>query len=404
MQEIEIVLLTSFSIIFYCCFLWFIVFFKERKHVFDSPIPKRFPSVTFLVPIHNGEKYVKKCFDSLLGLEYPKEINIIAIDDGSTDNTAKIVRKYKNVQLIQQERRGKAAAMNNGLKHVKTELVACMDVDSFPKKDYLMKIIGHMEKKGTAVVTPALKVSSSNTLLRKTQWIEYLYMIFLRKAFSVLNSEFVIPGPGGMYKTEALKKIGGFDEDNLTEDTEIAFRFQSKGYKITNSINAMVYTSIPGNFKSLFKQRVRWYRGYLNNVKKYFYMIGNPKYGNLGLFLMPANLLCIFLFSFLLIFQICIFVNNTVNSLIDWSYIGFAIIDPGIRTMDFIDMNMFFALVSIIITMVFLRFSIKYSGEKVELRKKLGNYLSFLFIYPFLVLSFWFISFIYEIFGVRKEW
>lgn len=405
MQPIDFVYMGIYGVMIYCSVLWFSVFFRNRKHVFINPIPKRFPSITFLIPAYNGGKCIKKCIDALFKLEYPKKkLKVIVIDDGSTDNTADVVRKYKNVKLIRQKHAGKGAALNNGLKHVKTELIGCMDVDSFPATDYLIELVGNLEDKNIAIGTPAMKIYKTNTLIRKIQWIEYIFMIFLRKAFSIFNCEFVVPGPGGIYKASILKNLGGWDENNLTEDTEIAFRFQDNRYKIKNSINAFVYTNGPKNFKELWKQRIRWYRGYLQNVRKYAHMIAKPKYGNLGLFLLPMNLLWILIFGFMLFSQIYLLTGNVMTFIIDWSHIGFAIMPIHINFAMLLDLYTFFAVTFFFMVILLLGFAITYAGEKVNLKKRIKLYLSFFFIYPFMISIFWLTSFIYEVLGVKRKW
>ena len=405
METIDFIYLGIYTIMIYCSVLWFSVFFRNRKSVYDNPKPKRFPSITFLVPVHNGRKNIRKCLDSLLDLKYPKEkLNVIVIDDGSTDSTAEVVRKYKDVKLIQQEHSGKASAMNNGLKYVTTELVGCMDADSFPTKDYLMNLVGYLEDKKISVATPAMRVLKTDSIPRKIQWIEYNVMIFLRKAFSLFNCEFVIPGPGGLYKTSVLKKLGGFDEGNLTEDTEIAFKLQDHGYKIKNSINAYVYTDDPKNFKSLWKQRIRWYRGYLQNVKKYSHMIARPKYGNLGLFLLPMNLLWIFIFAFMLFSQLYLWSGDAISFITDWSHIGFNMMPIHFRVSSFLDIYTFFAITFFIITLLLFGFSTTYAGEKINLRKRIKSYLAFFFIYPFLMSMFLLMAFVYEATGAKRKW
>ncbi|MEM5879483.1 MAG: glycosyltransferase [Candidatus Aenigmatarchaeota archaeon] len=374
--------------------------------MFYNPEPKTFPSITFLVPAHNEEKNIGKCLESILNLNYPKDkLKVIVIDDGSTDNTGKIVKKFKKVKLIRQKNLGKAAALNNGLKHVKTELVACMDADSFPDENFLVKMVGYIERREVASVTPAIKVFEPKTLMQKIQWVEYLWSIFLRKLFNFFDCQYVTPGPGSIYKTSVLKKLGGFDENNLVEDTEIALRLVKNGYKIENSIDAYTYTNAPKDFKKLFAQRLRWYRGYIQNVFKYSKMIANPKYGNLGFFVLPINFVWMFILGFLLFSQIFTLAWNGLQYLMSWYHIKFAILQPEIRVDIFlIDFYTYFFLLFLIMSLFILWVSIVFSGEKVDLKKKFSFYLSYILIYPFLISIFWLSSIIYEIVGARRKW
>jgi cellulose synthase/poly-beta-1,6-N-acetylglucosamine synthase-like glycosyltransferase len=406
MKLIDIIYIFVYAVMIYCSILWFGAYLKNRKIIFKIPKAKRFPSITFLIPAYNAEKTIKKTIDSLFNLKYPKKkMKIIVIDDGSTDNTAKIAKQYKNVKLIRQKHGGKGSALNNGLKHVKTELVACMDADSLPEKDYLLKMVGYLEKKDVAAVTPALKVAETDSLMRKIQWVEYLFSIFLRKVFSIFQSQYVVPGPGGIYKASALKKVGGFDENSLTEDMEIAFKLIDSGYRLENSISAFVDTDCPKNFKGLYKQRIRWYRGYWQNVKKYSYMIGNLKYGNLGFFLLPINFVWMFVLAFLFFTPIILGIKNSIEYFINWSYIGYAIMLPEIRfDIIFLDFFTFFNALFLVLNLIVIWVSVRASREKIELKKRIKFYLAFLFIYPVLISIFWILSMIFELFGVKRKW
>ncbi|MEM5855756.1 MAG: glycosyltransferase family 2 protein, partial [Candidatus Aenigmatarchaeota archaeon] len=192
---------------------------------------------------------------------------------------------------------------------------------------------------------------------------------------------------------------------NIAEDTEIAFRIIDKGYRIENSINAYVYTEAPSNFKGLYKQRIRWYRGYIQNVVKYSKMVFNPKYGNLGFFLLPMNFVWMFILSFLFFSQIFTLLWNFAQYFISWYHIKFAVILPEMRVDIFlIDFYTYFFFLFLLLTLFTLWLSIVFSGEKVDLKKKLSFYLSYILIYPFLISIFWILSIIYELAGVKKKW
>ena len=410
MQFIDIVYLSLYFVMLYSSILWFTVFFSYRNNFFKNPKPKNFSSISFLIPVHNEKKNIKKCIISLLNLDYPKEkIKIFVVDDGSTDCTKKIVlkiaKKLKNIKLIEQEHKGKGAAINNGLRYVKTELVACMDADSSPDKNYLKKMIGYFNDEKVGLVTPALKVAKVDSLMRKIQWIEYLFSIYLRKLFSYFQCQYVAPGPGSIYRTEILKKIGGFDEKNLTEDMEIAFRFVDKNYKTENCVDAYVKTDSPKDFMELFGQRIRWYRGYIQNVKKYSHMILNPKFGDIGMFLLPINFFWMFALVFLLFAPLYTLINSSISYIVYWGYINYHLmpleIEMSVLSIDFYS---FFGVLFLLFTMLIIWASIYSSREKIELKKRLVFYIAFMLLYPILISLFWTFSIFFEILGVKRKW
>lgn len=411
MQTLDIMLIGVYTFMLYSSILWLVVFFKHKNKIFTTHSSKiNFPSVTFLIPTYNEEKNIRKCIEKIFSLNYPKnKINVIVIDDGSTDKTSEIVKqcqkKYPNLKLLKQKHKGKAAALNFGLKHVKTELVISMDADSFPEKNYLVKTVGIFAKdKKIAAVTPAIKITKTDTWIRKIQWLEYIYQLFLRKLFSIFGCEYVIPGPGGIYRTALLKKIGGWDENSLTEDMEVTFRMREKGYKIFNVPTAYTYTEAPKDFWGLWKQRIRWYRGYLENVRKYAHMIGNPQYGNWGIFFLPANFLWIFTLGFLFfsfLYEVSI---KLLNSLIAWQCMKYLIILPKFElSILYLSSFTFFHLVFLTLGLLSIWLSITIAKEKLNL-KELDRCLLFLFVYPILLTLWWIAALLLEISKRKKKW
>jgi cellulose synthase/poly-beta-1,6-N-acetylglucosamine synthase-like glycosyltransferase len=129
----------------------------------------------------------------------------------------------------------------------------------------------------------------------------------------MLNGIHVTPGPFSAYRKEFFEKHGYFDENNLTEDIEIALRIQKNHYKIENSINAPVYTVAPNNFMALLKQRMRWYYGFVKNIRKNKDLF-NSKYGYLGLLLLPSSIISVSL-AIIIFFY---FLYKNIGLLIDW--------------------------------------------------------------------------------------
>ena len=119
-----------------------------------------------------------------------------------------------------------------------------------------------------------------------------------------LNCIHVTPGPFSVYKTAVIKKIGWYDEQTITEDLEIAIRLQKYHYRIIQTFDALVETTAPDTWKALFRQRVRWYKGSVDNSLRYRELIFNQRYGDFGMIRMPTIILSgvlaiIILFTFL---------------------------------------------------------------------------------------------------------
>lgn len=279
--------LTLFVGIFYL-----ITFFDNREKISDPKV-KRFPKISIVVPAYNEAGTIRKSLESLLKLDYPKDkLEIVVVDDGSSDDTFNIAKEFSQIRSFTKVNGGKGSAVNLGIEKAKGEFIVILDADSFVSQNILFKMLGYFENSRVMAVTPTLKVYNPKGFWQKIQHIEYLFSLFFRKIFSFLDSVYVTPGPFSIYRKSFFKEHGNFDENNWTEDLEIALRIQAAGYDIENSINAEVFTVAPNNFKDLLQQRIRWYTGVIDNVYAYRHMVGF-KNGNLGAFVLPIMVLSI---------------------------------------------------------------------------------------------------------------
>ena len=399
-------LFLAFNLIaIYLSIIWIVVYFSNKRNIFKNPIIKKLPPVTILVPAHNEEKNIEKCLNSVKKIDYPKnKLKIIVINDGSTDRTAEIVKKFKGITLINKERGGKASALNHAMKFVDTDLIVCMDADSYPTKNYLKRAVGYFKDSKVAAVSTAIKIKKVSTISSKIQWVEYVISVVFRKLFAILECQFVVPGAGGIYRAATIREVGGFDSESLTEDMEMALRLQTKGYKIENCLNGYVYTECPKGFKDLFKQRMRWYRGYLENFKKYFTLFLNPKYGNLGVFFMPMTILWIFIITSMLLVQIGTFIYDSINGLILWSLIDYAIVFPTISISLFNIDSLTLALCISLITGLFLSWIGIRTGGINKIKGRKIFYIIYFLVYPLLFAFFWLCAIILDLFKVKKKW
>ena len=287
--------------LYFSIFLLLVYF--DKKNIFktehSSLNPKAEPLVSILVPAYNEENTILKTLISIQELDYPKtKLEVIVIDDGSKDNTKQIVQEYIKdkpyFSLISHPNMGKAASMNKALKIAKGEFFACLDADSFVHPLTLKKMLSQYYQKNypnLAIITPAMKVYQPKNILQKIQWLEYLVIILIARVSSHLDSLYVAPGPFSLYRTEIIRRLGGFDEESIVEDQEIAYKVQKNNYRVTQCFDGYVYTVAPKQFKPFYRQRKRWYLGSIICLKKYKQMIANRKYGDFGMMQMTKNVL-----------------------------------------------------------------------------------------------------------------
>lgn len=288
MQLIIIIYMILFFFGIFFLMLFALLHYKNRIKLYEYPIPKVYPSISILVPAYNEEDSLEGTVESLIKLDYPKDKKqIIIINDGSKDKTADIAlalsKKYKNILFIDKPNSGKANSLNQGIKSATGELFAVVDADSYPKPDSLKKMIGYFEDPIVAAVTSRVLVRNKKNLLEKYQVLDYSIIAWTRKLLDFVDSVYVTNGPLSVYRTSVVRKVGGFDPKNLTEDIELTWNLLSKGYKTKMSYSSIVYTVVPDKFNVWVNQRVRWNLGGLQTAHKYRkYMFRNTEqmFGN----------------------------------------------------------------------------------------------------------------------------
>lgn len=297
---IDISMWIIYFVSLYFSVFWLVTFIEAKQQTAKRISLKQYPFVSVLIPAHNEALQIHRSMRSVAQLDYPKEkYEVIVIDDGSTDTTAEQVKivmqksSSRNLFLLSQKKSGKAAALNYGLERAKGDFFACLDADSSVDKNALKAMLAIFEENDQqlAIVTPCMHVEQPKTLLQKFQRVEYIMAVFIQRLMGTIDCIYVAPGPFSLYRTEVIRKLGGFEQGNLTEDQEIAYRVQKHHYKIKQCPTAEVHTIAPRDMKGLYKQRNRWFKGSLLNWIKYRKLCLNRNYGDFGFFQMPLNLM-----------------------------------------------------------------------------------------------------------------
>jgi len=268
------------------------------------------PSVAVIVPCYNEGETVAKTCESLLALEYPKDkLEIILVDDGSTDNTPRAMAQFATnpqVKIIRKENGGKHTALNAGIAATTAEIVGCLDADSFVESNALRELVPCFEDEHIAAVTAAMSVHQPKGLIQHMQNAEYIFGITMRHTLASVNGLYVTPGPFSFYRHSVINELGGFRYGHQTEDMEMALRIQQAGYGIGNAPHARVYTKTPNTLSGLIKQRTRWTTGFIRNITgEYRNLVGNHRHDALGMLVLPCALIAIF--SGILLFSVTLF-------------------------------------------------------------------------------------------------
>jgi len=278
------------------------------------------PSIAVIVPCYNEEETITATCESLLALEYPTDkLEVILVDDGSTDGTAAAIAQFAGhpqVRIISKENGGKHTALNAGIASTSAEFIGCLDADSFVEPDALHEIVPCFADARVAAVTAAMSVHRPKNLIEHMQNAEYIFGIAYRHAFASINGLYVTPGPFSFYRRSTVLALGGFRFGHQTEDMEMALRIQQAGYGIENAPRARVYTKAPSTVATLVKQRTRWTTGFLRNIfGEYRGLIGNREHGVLGVLVLPAALLSVGSGILLFLYMLYELIRNSLIAL-----------------------------------------------------------------------------------------
>ncbi|MCC7436251.1 glycosyltransferase family 2 protein [Candidatus Nomurabacteria bacterium] len=320
-----------YTIIFLAVYVqvfFLVTFFERRKHLNkvhkeDLPILQSFPTVAVIVPAWNEGTTVHGTVKSLLDLDYPKDrLEVLVIDDGSTDNTWEEISKYKDhpqVKIFQKENGGKHTAVNFGIDNTNADFISCLDADSFVAPDALKRIINLFQKKPDVMaVAPSLIIHKPKNIIQHAQRVEYNMSTYNKRMLAYLGAIHVTPGPFSVFRKEVFEKIGKFRKAHNTEDQEIAYRMQEHHMKIDHCHTAYVYTSSPNTVKKLYKQRLRWIYGFIQNTIDYRRLIFKTRYGNFSFFTLPSGIISIIAvcyLSFALLYNLTIFVIKKITEI-----------------------------------------------------------------------------------------
>ena len=390
-----------------------ITFIENRKKIINRKntiILNSYPEVTIIVPGFNEENTIEKTVKSLLQLNYPKDkLKIFLIDDGSTDKTLDIMNKfivYPNIKVFHQKNGGKHTALNFGLENTDSPFVGCLDADSMVHEESLVRIMSYFENNPNIMATaPSIIVTSPKGIIQNAQKAEYYMSVYVKKMLGFLGGIHVTPGPFTIFRKKVFDDLGPYHHAHNTEDMEIAYRMQKNYYKIDQCNDAYVYTNTPNTVKKLYKQRLRWIYGFINNTIDYRNIIFRKKYGNFSLLTVPAGIISIFAASYLFGKTLYEIVNFLFSKIVEYKTAGF-FAGSKIPTIDFFFVNTQSFVLYVTIVLYFLVILSIVLGRKIS-QDKWGlsmDMIYFFFIYS-VIAPFWLMNAVYNtIRSKRPAW
>jgi cellulose synthase/poly-beta-1,6-N-acetylglucosamine synthase-like glycosyltransferase len=312
---------------------------RRRRHAggdaaFASPLT---PGISVLLPACNEEAGIVESVRSLLSLRYPK-LEVIVVDDGSSDGTLEclsrafelapvrkalragvetmpvvgtyVSRRHPELVVLEKENGGKADALNAGVNIARHEFVCAIDADAIIEERALLRVaLPILDDPELVVATGGIvriangctvdhgrvtEVRLPRSRLATLQVVEYLRAFLIgRVGWSRMNALLIISGAFGLFRRSLVEAVGGWWTGTVGEDVELVVRLhrylreRAEDYRIAFVPDPVCWTEAPEDLRTLGRQRRRWHRGLAQTMWRHKRMLGNPRYGVLGLLAFP---------------------------------------------------------------------------------------------------------------------
>jgi biofilm PGA synthesis N-glycosyltransferase PgaC len=352
-----------------------------------------YPPITVLIAAYNEEKSIK---DTLLSIErqnYPGELQVIVINDGSQDRTADIVRElqqeYAWLSLVDLKQNGrKANALNQGLKFAEHELVLTVDADSYLYHNAMQSIVERYKQDppNTRAVAGTILVRNSREswLTRSQEWDYFHGIAAIKRMQSLCQGTLVAQGAFSLHDKQTLLEVGGWPEC-VGEDIVLTWALLNAGYRVGHCEDACLFTNVPSTIGQFIRQRQRWARGMLEAFRQHPSILLK---GRLSTFLIYWNLFypwldLAFTFSFIPGLVLALFGH-------------FWIVGP-----------MTLAVMPLALAISLLMFSIErlmFTHVGLRVRRNILGFFIYVFAYSLLVQPASVLGYVDEIFKTRKKW
>jgi cellulose synthase/poly-beta-1,6-N-acetylglucosamine synthase-like glycosyltransferase/peptidoglycan/xylan/chitin deacetylase (PgdA/CDA1 family)/spore germination protein YaaH len=247
----------------------------SRREQAREPVPPIDPTrfVSVLIPAFNEARVIETSVRRVLESE-EVELEVIVIDDGSTDGTSEIVMEAfhgdPRVRVLTLPNGGKAVALNRGMTMAKGDVIVALDADTQFETTTIARLARWFADEEIGAVAGNAKVGNRVNLVTRWQGVEYVTAQNLeRRALARFDAITVVPGAVGAWRRTALDAVGGYPVDTLAEDQDLTIAIQRAGWRVAYDVDAVAWTEAPETFRALAKQRFRWAFGTLQCLWKH---------------------------------------------------------------------------------------------------------------------------------------
>ena len=271
---------------------------RHRRWVRARPNGPRvapWPTVSIAVPAHDEARVIAKTILALQGLRHPdgpSAMEIIVIDDGSTDATAAVALHAAvgpiATRVISQPPAKKAGALNRAFAEARGDVVVVIDADTVVDPGLIEAFLPHYDDPTVGAVAGNVKVGNQRSIFGKLQALEYVVSLNLdRRAQAAANVMAVVPGAAGSFRRSAVLAAGGYSADTLVEDADLTVTLLGDGWRVPYEPGAVAYTEAPQTLRDVVRQRRRWAFGTVEVLLKHRELLLSRRAGRVGLLGLP---------------------------------------------------------------------------------------------------------------------
>lgn len=357
-----------------------------------------FPGVTVLVAAYNEASAIEDTLTSLSRQDYSGPLEVLVLNDGSTDDTVKIIQQTLEMlelgpnatfRLMDFEKnRGKSEVLNDGLREAAHELIVTIDGDCWVRADGMTKIVGRLlsDPKDTQAVAGAVMVRNSraNLLTRAQEWDYFHGIAAVKRMQAMYHGTLVAQGAFSLYRRGALEEVGGWPEC-VGEDIVVSWALLERGYRIGYAANALAFTNVPEKFRQFALQRKRWSRGLIEAFKKHWQLLFRRRLSTIFVWWNVCFLPLDLVYSF-------VFIPGLVLACFGYFYIA------GPLTLAVLP------LAALWNSVIFRIQRDMYDTVDLKVRRNIGGFLFYSLAYSLLMQPVCVWGYVVELLGMRKKW
>jgi len=360
--------------------------YRQSKLQLDGNLP----GVSILIAAYNEEETLPETFRGLANQDYPGEVEVIVVDDGSSDDTLNYLRSLRKpcLEVISIRHQGKAAALNAGLEAVSHRVLVTIDADTFLHPQALRRIVARLMQTPEAAAvagTVLAKNSRASHFTRLQEWDYFLGIGAVKRQQSMYRGTLVAQGAFSAFRTGVVRSARGWP-NRIGEDIVLTWALLGEGHQVVHEPTAIAFTRVPETLRGFYRQRQRWARGMIEALKSHLGIVWRRR--RLASFFVALDLL----FPPLdLVFSV-VFLPGVVLACFGHFYIA------GLMTLLVLPLTAFIVL----IMLRYQRGVFELMGLRIR-RNTLG-FLAYFLIYQFIVSPICVVGYTRELLNLEKRW